>query len=148
MKIVQFREALNNADEDRRTQGYHRSHEPRSDSESADNQHYAARAKEVIAFSVTRRGGKKFVGNKEDGTSARPQWRVFRNAFVAWLLRLSQASTVQRYLEKASKEAVDSEAVNRPIDSTPRTSIQAMLRFILSAPLVTAATDEEDRNHE
>lgn len=81
------------------------------------------------------KGGRGYVGYDSEGESLRPTWKVFRNAFLAWLFHLERDS-VQDYLEKAAKlEAVDD--FYQYSWTKPSTSVISMVTHLLASPLVT-----------
>lgn len=88
-----------------------------------------------------RNGGKRFVANNKKGNSRRPQWKVFRNAFLAWFYGLDRKS-VQQYLEEAAREGVDVEQIFQPSFTTPITTVHRIWQHILATPL--AKVSESD----
>jgi hypothetical protein len=96
-------------------------------------------AERVVEFLQEQgeKGGKRFIGNNEEGISLRPSWKVFRNAFAAWFFDLAQ-SVVQDYLEKAAKENVVTDDVYQYSWVSPRSMVSVVLHYLLSNQLVMA----------
>lgn len=88
-----------------------------------------------------RNGGKRYVANNKKGNSRRPQWKVFRNAFLAWFYGLDRKS-VQQYLEEAAKEGVDVEQIFQPSFATPMTTAHRIWQHILATPLAKVSEPE------
>ncbi|MGB7922356.1 MAG: hypothetical protein WCF57_03845 [Pyrinomonadaceae bacterium] len=95
----------------------------------------ASRVMEFLQDDVEK-GGKRFVGNNEEGVSLRPSWKIFRNAFAAWLFDLAQG-VVQEYLEKAAKLSVDVEVYQYSYVK-PKTTVSRIFHYLLVNQLVMA----------
>lgn len=106
-----------------------------------DNKNERVSTKDVMGF--LRTSGSAFVGCDAEGRSLRPQWRVFRNAFIGWLFDLSQSSTVQPYLETSSKVTFEGAGIYQPTGTTAKSSIPAIVRFLMATSLVRVITDED-----
>jgi hypothetical protein len=84
------------------------------------------------------KGGKKFVGNNEEGVSLRQQWKVFRNAFAAWFFDLDQKNTVQDYLEKAAKDDIAEDDIFQYSWITPKSRVSAVFYYLATNQLAMA----------
>lgn len=96
-------------------------------------------ADRVIKFlrAEGEKGGKRFVGNNDEGISQRPSWKVFRNAFAACFFDLEQ-SVVQEYLEKAAKKNVASDDVYQYSLISPKSNVYRVFLYSLSNQLLMA----------
>ncbi len=83
------------------------------------------------------KGGKRFVGNNEEGVSRRQKWVVFRNAFAAWFFILDQ-ETVQEYLEKAAKEEIAKRDIYPYSWTTPESRVCLIFHYLVANQLVMA----------
>jgi hypothetical protein len=83
------------------------------------------------------KGGKRFVGNNEEGASRRQSWKVFRNAFTAWFFDLDQ-ETVQEYLEKAAKEDIAERDIYQYSWITPKSRVSLIFHYLVTNQLVMA----------
>lgn len=81
--------------------------------------------------------GSKFTWFDENGNSPRRKWVGFRNAFAAWYFDLAQTS-VQHYLEKASKQNVVVDELYEPSMIYPTTTVYRILHYLFENPLTAA----------
>lgn len=107
------------------------------ESESSGRQHITvSRVMEFLKDSG-RTGGRRFVWVNKGGNLRRQKWVAFRNAFAAWFFGLDQ-STIQEYLERAARQNVVFDNVYEPSMVYPTTTVDRMLRHLLTNPLVAA----------
>ncbi|MDQ1591627.1 MAG: hypothetical protein QOG71_2254 [Pyrinomonadaceae bacterium] len=82
-----------------------------------------------------KKGGKKFVGYNAKGNLRRPRWKVFRNAYAAWLFGLKQ-SLVSEYLRKAAKQELIESDVYQPSWVSPKGGVIRIIHHLMTTPLV------------